>query len=365
MTQVIFSALLLLSCSLLCLQVGVRQKQAVHVLFAIFCGSMAIFALQGLGGDALGSYHYLLGMALCFTCNGSWLVARALFRQQNAIQLAHILVAICIGLLIVCSQAILLLQSLWQDFPPLLASARSIGRELLILLSSAVLMLTLWEACRGFSQATQHERKQRVIFLVTYGGAILVSGVLAKTVLTTAQLTQWQPALNATAALSILLVTQWLIYQRFARAPSTAATPQHLTTEQSSATMTLRETDLVLCQALTDLLFQQQCFLQANLRVADVARQLDVPEYKVSRILKSQFHANNFNQFINTLRIEYAKKLLADPGKGHWPIVVVGLESGFASVGPFTRAFKTIEGATPHEFRQATTAGTTVPTATA
>ncbi|MFN6972415.1 MAG: AraC family transcriptional regulator [Rheinheimera sp.] len=32
--------------------------------------------------------------------------------------------------------------------------------------------------------------------------------------------------------------------------------------------------------------------------------------------------------------------------------MVVGLESGFASVGPFTRAFKATMGYTPHEFRQ-------------
>ena len=85
---------------------------------------------------------------------------------------------------------------------------------------------------------------------------------------------------------------------------------------------------------------------------SDLAKLLDVPEYRVSKLLRSQFHASNFNQFINTLRIEHAKTLLSDPDKGHWPVVVIGLESGFASVGPFTRSFKTLVGYTPHEFRQ-------------
>jgi AraC-like DNA-binding protein len=31
---------------------------------------------------------------------------------------------------------------------------------------------------------------------------------------------------------------------------------------------------------------------------------------------------------------------------------VVGLESGFASVGPFTRAFKAHTGFTPNQYRQ-------------
>lgn len=352
MEQAIFLVLLVVSCSLLYLQLGVQKKHTVHVLFAIFCGSMAIFAVQGLGGKSLGSYHYLFGMALCFTCNGSWLLARALFRRDDAIQLPHILVAACIGLLIFSSQGILLLQTLWPDAPSALLSARSVGRELLILLSSAVLMLTLWEACRNFRLATKSERKQRLVFLTTYGGAILVCGVLAKAVLTTASLAQWQEALNATAALSILLVTQWLIVQRFSAAATADEEPQRCDNGLSAPPAVLAETDAELCHSLHKLLFQQQLYLQANLRVADLARQLDVPEYKVSRLLKSQFKASNFNQFINTLRIDYAKTLLLDPDKGHWPIVVVGMESGFASVGPFTRAFKAKEGSTPHEFRQ-------------
>lgn len=200
--------------------------------------------------------------------------------------------------------------------------------------------------------ATKHERRQRLIFLATYGGAILICGVLAKAVLTATQLVQWQETLNATAALTILLVTQWLIYQRFTATPCAITGKNPTVHDLAVSQTTFAETDAELCDSLRQLLFQQQLFLQANLRVADVARELDVPEYKVSRLLKSQFNAANFNQFINSLRIEHAKQLLTDPDKSHWPILVVGLESGFASVGPFTRAFKAIEGFTPNEFRQ-------------
>jgi AraC-like DNA-binding protein len=33
-------------------------------------------------------------------------------------------------------------------------------------------------------------------------------------------------------------------------------------------------------------------------------------------------------------------------------VLVIGLESGFASVGPFTRAFKQFTGLTPNQYRQ-------------
>jgi AraC-like DNA-binding protein len=50
----------------------------------------------------------------------------------------------------------------------------------------------------------------------------------------------------------------------------------------------------------------------------------------------------NFNTFINEMRIKHARTLLKDPENAQWPILEVRLESGFASVGPFSRAFKSI-----------------------
>lgn len=360
MYQTIHIVLLIVSFGLLCSQLFVRQKQLVHLLFAAFCGSMAITAIKRLGGDGFGFYQYFLAMGACMTCNGGWLIARALFRQGRAILLQHILVAAAIALLMVSLQAMQLLQQFWPESHTLLASARVVCKELLILLSSAILMLTLWEGCRGYSQARGAERWHRQVFLATYGGAIAVCGVIAKIWLPAEGAALQHDLLSAVAALTILVVTQWLIYCRFhkplwAQPQTTAeavvkARVEPAPTESLAAALT--QADSQLCDNIRQLLFQQQVFLQANLRLTDLARLLDVPEYRVSKLLRSQFHASNFNQFINTLRIEHAKTLLSDPDKGHWSVLVVGLESGFASVGPFTRSFKTMVGYTPHEFRQ-------------
>ena len=110
--------------------------------------------------------------------------------------------------------------------------------------------------------------------------------------------------------------------------------------------------DIELQDTIEQLLIGQKLYLQANLKVGDLAKQLDLPEYKVSRVLKEGFGARNFNQYINQLRVEHAKQLLSEPDKSHWPVLVIGLESGFASVGPFTRAFKQFTGLTPNQYRQ-------------
>lgn len=373
MYQSIHLLLLVVSFALLCSQLLVRKKQLVHLLFAAFCGSLCLMALKRLGGAELGFYQYLLGMGVCMTCNGYWLLSRAIFRKQDAIHWQHVLVAGTIALLIMASQGLSLLQQLWPADQPFYASSRIIFNELLNLLSSAVLMLTAWEACRGYTQTQGAERWQRRLFLATFGSAVVVCAVIAKIWLPAQGAALQMEVLSAGAALTILFMTQWLIQQRFAASIpdcANAAAPETLSLTPSSAipqelqaqaalsivpnndtTEVLNQADLMLMAQLQPLLFQQKLYLQANLRLTDVAQQLQVPEYRVSRLLRSQFHASNFNQFINTLRIEHAKSLLMDPAKQHWPVLVIGLESGFASVGPFSRAFKAQTGDTPHEYR--------------
>jgi AraC-like DNA-binding protein len=302
-----------------------------------------------------------------------------MFRKQDAINWQHLLVAGVIALLIVASQGLSLLQQLWPDAQPLYASSRVIVNELLNLFSSTILMLTAWEACRGYAQTQGAERRHRQLFLATFVAAVTLCAIIAKIWLPAQGAALQMEVLSAGAALAILVMTQWLIRQRFA-APTTdsagAAEPEAqpqalansvpqalqtqlpvqptLPTETRSAatgTTALSQADLALFAQLQQLLFNEKLYLQANLRLTDVAQLLQVPEYRVSRLIRSQFHASNFNHFINTFRIEHAKSLLTDPAKQHWPVLVVGLESGFASVGPFTRAFKTQTGDTPNEYR--------------
>ena len=110
--------------------------------------------------------------------------------------------------------------------------------------------------------------------------------------------------------------------------------------------------ELALANNVQNLIIDKQMFLQANLKVADLARELAVPEYRISNALRNKSKGQNFNQYINALRVDYAKQLLADPNAQQWSVLVIGLESGFASVGPFTRAFKSITGCTPNQYRQ-------------
>jgi AraC-like DNA-binding protein len=334
-------------------QLFVAKKHTAHILFALFCGSVAMSLAQKVAGDTLGAYQYLIGMGACATCNGYWLLSRSLFRRENPISLHHIAVALVISALILSKQGYLLASELSLTDAAQQSVTTHLIAELTVLLSSCVIVLSFWEGVRGFSHASKTEQAQRVFFLTLFGLAVAISKVSQGLFAT-------DPTSHAMVISSVILMvvlgTQGLLIWRFAEKSQPIAINQAL--DESSALpegdseLLVSQQDSDLAQQVSLLLIEKELFLQANLKVADIARALDVPEYRVSKALKHVLNAKNFNQYVNELRVNHAQTLLRDPNKQHWSVLVVSLESGFASVGPFTRAFKAQTGFTPNQYRQ-------------
>lgn len=342
---------LLLLCVSLGLMIGqlmVKQKQLVHILFAIFCGSIAMTAAQRLSVDAIGHYHYLIGMGACVTCNGSWLITRALFRTDNPINKIHVLIAALIAVLLISRQGLSFTMANYAITSDSLVFAKGFIQEVLTLLSSTIIVLSFWEGCRGWSTASPRDKMQRGFYLSAFALAVSSVSLIAPQLpaeLFDGNLRVW---LSCYAALFMMLVAQILIFLR------TRGTDSNTVKAEDSPVVeqAINQEDIKLASDLKAWLIDQKHYLQANLKVADVARELGVSEYRVSRVLTSQLDAKNFNQYVNQFRIAHAKSLLKDSDKSHWSVLVVGLESGFASVGPFTRSFKESVGCTPGQFRK-------------
>jgi AraC-like DNA-binding protein len=152
----------------------------------------------------------------------------------------------------------------------------------------------------------------------------------------------------------LVAVIDWR--QRTAQSGEVAKRTQDDITGSDASTNKINDTsgdyDQLLAKQVEKLIVNESLYLQANLKVSDVAQHLSLPEYRISKALRYCLNAKNFNQYINELRIQHAQGLLADPNNQKWPVLVVGLESGFASIGPFTRTFKSITGLTPNQFRK-------------
>lgn len=328
----------------------VNKKQTSHLLFALFCGSIAMSLAKDISANSVGAYQYLFGMAACITCNGYWLLSRSIFRGSGAIQSQHLLLAGVIGVLVMINQGYWFINAL--DATSAISSPLMLATlgELTNLLSSCILVLSFWEGCRGFSSSDKTEKAQRLLFLATFGGAVIISKV-TKSMFAGQDMAQTMAI--TTIIIFIVINTQVLLLWR---SRTEEAIELKIVNNQSDTHKVVNqeatEFDKKLANQIQEMLVTQTLFLQPNLKIADVARKLEVSEYRVSNAIRYNLNAKNFNQYVNELRIQHAKQLLSDSDKHQWPVLVVGLESGFASVGPFTRAFKSVTGFTPNQYRK-------------
>ena len=104
-------------------------------------------------------------------------------------------------------------------------------------------------------------------------------------------------------------------------------------------------------QKLTALMKKEQPFLESSLTINDLSRMMEMPPHQLSRIINRHF-GMNFFEFVNQYRIEYFKKLAADPKYHHYSLLGLGLECGFNSKSSFNRVFKEHTGLTPGAARK-------------
>lgn len=92
-------------------------------------------------------------------------------------------------------------------------------------------------------------------------------------------------------------------------------------------------------------------YRDGDLTIASLARLLDMPEYHLRELINKRLHYGNFTRFVNSYRIKDAQASLADPSQASVPVLTIAFDAGFASIGPFNRAFKLQTGLTPTEYR--------------
>ncbi len=101
-----------------------------------------------------------------------------------------------------------------------------------------------------------------------------------------------------------------------------------------------------------DLIYQTVAYVSGNFKnpfsLEDMAKNLGVSKYVLSRIFSKTFHCN-FNQYLNDVRLNYARHRLEDTGDS---ITKVCLDSGFDSQRTFNRVFKDRFRVSPSEYRR-------------
>lgn len=102
-----------------------------------------------------------------------------------------------------------------------------------------------------------------------------------------------------------------------------------------------------MCQ-IDQLMDEQQLFRRSGLKLQDVADLLHSNRTYITECIKSA-RGMSFSQYVNTYRVNYAKELLLKDADRK--ISAVATDAGFSTEVSFFRAFKTLTGLTPNEFR--------------
>ena len=111
--------------------------------------------------------------------------------------------------------------------------------------------------------------------------------------------------------------------------------------------------DDALIAELRELFEHGKVYREPDLSVASLSQKLDIPEYRLRRLINGQLGHRNFSTFVNGYRLAEAEAALSDAGQANVPILTIALDAGFGSIGPFNRAFKAHTGLTPTEYRRA------------
>jgi AraC-like DNA-binding protein len=102
---------------------------------------------------------------------------------------------------------------------------------------------------------------------------------------------------------------------------------------------------------LEEYMIQEQAFLDRSLSVPQVSQSLGIPQHHVSMTINTESN-QNFYSFVNSFRIRHAVDRLKDPKEREESILEIAYSSGFQSKTSFNKAFKSLTGMTPTEYRK-------------
>jgi AraC-like DNA-binding protein len=128
--------------------------------------------------------------------------------------------------------------------------------------------------------------------------------------------------------------------------------PLNKTYEPKQEDKLTNEIDLKNFDLVIDLFEQKQVYLNKEISLFMVAEMTKLNIKDVSRLI-NQYAKKNFNQFVNSFRVDEAKKHLINSEMNHLNLTGIAEKVGFNSRSAFFSAFKLQEGITPNEFKKA------------
>lgn len=211
----------------------------------------------------------------------------------------------------------------------------------LIALGLGMLGYLFWRLVRDRAGDLVDERRRARILVV-----VLLAGQLGADFLVDLVMgLDWGPqGFTIVQNAALLVFAAWLALRLLpVPAPAGAAhAPAALPTRGEEARLTER---------LRVLVEVEKVHLEPGLTFADFVRRMGAPERTIRQLINHRLGHDHFRAFLNACRVAEARRLLADPARTGDKLIAIALDSGFASLASFNRAFQAAEGRPPSAFR--------------
>ncbi len=188
--------------------------------------------------------------------------------------------------------------------------------------------------------------------LILFSLIVLIDGIQIVSIL----LIQKVPRLEIIVFLLVLGAINLMYFKGFIR-PIELRTGFNFEDLKLSTSMTNRKrlnTSLienkVLIECLENHLNSAASYKNPQFTIGLLAKEIDIPKRTLSELINDHYD-QNFVDFINTYRINFAKQRLLNPTDPNETILEVMYEVGFNSKSSFYKAFKKKTGTTPTEYK--------------
>lgn len=98
---------------------------------------------------------------------------------------------------------------------------------------------------------------------------------------------------------------------------------------------------------LNDMMEYEKLYMDCDLSLSGLSGRLGITPHQLSEIMNREL-SGNFKQYINSLRVEAAKRMLSETDR---TILTIAFDCGFNSKASFNSVFLKVTGMSPSEFR--------------
>lgn len=223
------------------------------------------------------------------------------------------------------------------------------------LFKTALVLLGLWEVIKNWRvDLVECRRRLRASMAIT-AGLFLLFSIFNELIYSGENLPMEIAHINTiTMALMSLFTGYWiLISDSNTLLEAIDTLPKELSNKVvPAAPQSISPIDQTWLDALSQCMEKETYYRNNDLTIRSLSEHLNIPEHHLRRLINQQLGYRNFNEYLNRFRIKEASLRLQDPQQARLPITTIAIESGYASLTTFNKAFKSLKDMTPSEFRR-------------